>query len=1720
MTVPAAPPQNNPQEAQALLPILSAFVEALRQEGFPTGAEYILRLETIVQGVLRQAPQLQPLSQPQSPSQPVGGETVAPLSEETRTRLRAMLAAVFVYQPERQSTFYQLFDLYFPSALQPGSPPLALPPPEPPAPEENTPEPPYRNRRVALFVAGLALLLLLFAGSTYTVRYLRTPPAPSPSPSASPSPSPSPTPTPAARERTVTITINRSPERFEPVTVRTLDRTQVQRLRTQLAALCAAVPLLVLLLFFWLRQRRRNALAPPGPPFDQPLRLPLAEKDHDPSTSPEEYTLLEIFRSYEPDTAVADQQRTFYQGKRRLETSETVQEGSRNRLDARHTVERSLNARFPMPVFPLKQARRRFVLLLEFRDARDHAITLAATLAEVLERYNADLTVYVLWSGKNACQQMERRQRSFVLKEGEPSRPLADILNAPPDDACLVLFGAGYGFLGRHPAPNERPEDGLNRELIERVDRWRAAALLTPIAPAFWGWPEAALARHLALFPVTYDGLTDFLKRTGIIDVNDLPLDPSTEDLSTARDRAYSSGYAVPGAVPPPDFTLLVDDERRTETRDMERAAAITRHLRAYLGDDLFYWVCACAYLPEIRWDLTLYLGSKLEKSGRLRSHALVTEENMLRLLELPWFRESGSGSAGILPTDFRILLTDKRHGISDPVIRQTVLNAARHIMAKQPSSLDSWAGVEHSREAAILEERSGKQTEFRTRVRALQERVGIEPLASHPLFRVDHYQDPVVPEPEFGPSLPPSLPHRWGRRTMHFFYPAGLSFLGLRPLPRTLATVLASLVLAGLAWFLIGNLYRPQRDSQMQRTIPGTPQITYDPANKEGNGLADFGEMASGDEGTLRVVVDNQLEQPVSLGAGSETFLEGGGSAMLGFGDALSARRLDQGRTEIPLKFRVPPPAQGVGAAPKGEPFARQVSLPLQTAGSSRPEDLTARVDLRLVRVPMREALEIGPNPIDFAARRSRNPLTVTLTNRSPGRAAAHPITVTKVRIEPQEAGNGYELDELLLTRLVEPETSPLAPGKPFTFSLRQRTATARPATLVLLTSEGNEFRARIVPYSTTPTLRANTDRLNYGELYYGERATYALKLTAQGGDIEIASAAFYFGKQRNRPLRPASPVALPSQRITEGSTLTLAIPVPQVPASSVEVENDQLPSPELSILYNGGRELRLPASVIFRGLKVEPEQIILSPKNGTRSIRVTGAAGFALTLPSSYWSSRIVNQNMVANATVGSSNTSVRYSRATATIQVNFSSIEFPYSSYTDQFIQVKQSVPILDGLRFLTAEVRIVTGTIRIEDTNLAAWWVRPDGEAVIEIAAQTNKSSLSALDEERVSQLARRLSITIGAPNTVSISSEKLQIERAPGGLLSITLPPAQAAAFVRRALETATPIRGALNVAQDGTLPPEMLEFPWSASGNEAVTATPSAFKLPSLNYPHRITQTITISGWEGQRIGPAQILDASKEGPLKRNIVITPRTVQLAAPPGAPSQPGRIRKGTATLRITYTPPATGLELPLLRFPVTGSSKPLDIRFTAPTDKKQSEVNLQKPITRYELAYLLHYAFGPSGTASGPTPQRSATTLFPDPDASVPNKGKGSAFPDVPSTSPYVDAVEWCQTSGLITGYSDGTFGGRRTVTRYEATLIFVKLMNVLKLGPSSFTSPRPPVFADVPADHWAYTAVNTLRAMGVITGNPDGTFGGNGLMTVDQALKWTETVLELSIPNF
>lgn len=77
-----------------------------------------------------------------------------------------------------------------------------------------------------------------------------------------------------------------------------------------------------------------------------------------------------------------------------------------------------------------------------------------------------------------------------------------------------------------------------------------------------------------------------------------------------------------------------------------------------------------------------------------------------------------------------------------------------------------------------------------------------------------------------------------------------------------------------------------------------------------------------------------------------------------------------------------------------------------------------------------------------------------------------------------------------------------------------------------------------------------------------------------------------------------------------------------------------------------------------------------------------------------------------------------------------------------------------------------------------------------------------------------------------------------------------------------------------------------------------------------------------------------------------------------------------------------------------------------------------------------------------------------------------------SFTDVAADLWAADAIAYVQSTGLMTGYNDGTFKPDSKLTRAEA----VKVLNVL-FKRTPLTGVATPSFSDVPATHWAYTDI-------------------------------------------
>ena len=110
----------------------------------------------------------------------------------------------------------------------------------------------------------------------------------------------------------------------------------------------------------------------------------------------------------------------------------------------------------------------------------------------------------------------------------------------------------------------------------------------------------------------------------------------------------------------------------------------------------------------------------------------------------------------------------------------------------------------------------------------------------------------------------------------------------------------------------------------------------------------------------------------------------------------------------------------------------------------------------------------------------------------------------------------------------------------------------------------------------------------------------------------------------------------------------------------------------------------------------------------------------------------------------------------------------------------------------------------------------------------------------------------------------------------------------------------------------------------------------------------------------------------------------------------------------------------------------------------------------------------------------------------------------SSFTDVSSDMWYANVVGYMEQYNLISGYTDGTFGGSKAITRAEFATIASKL-DTLSDGEN--------IFDDVTDNHWASDYIVSAATKGWVSGYPDGSFMPNANITRAEAVTIVNNML-------
>ncbi|PKU94640.1 Bacterial Ig-like domain (group 2) [Bifidobacterium pseudolongum subsp. globosum] len=113
----------------------------------------------------------------------------------------------------------------------------------------------------------------------------------------------------------------------------------------------------------------------------------------------------------------------------------------------------------------------------------------------------------------------------------------------------------------------------------------------------------------------------------------------------------------------------------------------------------------------------------------------------------------------------------------------------------------------------------------------------------------------------------------------------------------------------------------------------------------------------------------------------------------------------------------------------------------------------------------------------------------------------------------------------------------------------------------------------------------------------------------------------------------------------------------------------------------------------------------------------------------------------------------------------------------------------------------------------------------------------------------------------------------------------------------------------------------------------------------------------------------------------------------------------------------------------------------------------------------------------------------------------------SRFPDVPKSHHFYGDIEWLAEKGITTGNADGTFTPQENTTRAQ-TVVFLYRLAVSR-GDASAANFKPTEadykrFPDVKQGTFGAKEILWAANIGLTTGRPDGTFGGDVAVTRDQ----------------
>lgn len=204
--------------------------------------------------------------------------------------------------------------------------------------------------------------------------------------------------------------------------------------------------------------------------------------------------------------------------------------------------------------------------------------------------------------------------------------------------------------------------------------------------------------------------------------------------------------------------------------------------------------------------------------------------------------------------------------------------------------------------------------------------------------------------------------------------------------------------------------------------------------------------------------------------------------------------------------------------------------------------------------------------------------------------------------------------------------------------------------------------------------------------------------------------------------------------------------------------------------------------------------------------------------------------------------------------------------------------------------------------------------------------------------------------------------------------------------------------------------------------------------------------------------------------------------------------------GSITGRITGPggEPAPGVQICIresgVYFGPAWTGSPASTGTDPPCGGGRTSVAVTDTLGNYEIEglrpqeWILH-AGDPSGTLSVGYRLPGAVNVEPNAATSGVDAQLAYGFSDVPSTSPFIEAISWMAVEGISTGYTDGSFAPSAAVSRQAMASFLYQYEEQPAVTLSE------PFFADVTPEHPFYAAIQWMADSGLSTGSPNPTGG-------------------------